>query len=165
MTAQFYSPSEIIMVDLDDHRLEFAQKLGATAIVNSKSGNATAVNSILDMTGGRGVDVAIEAVGVPATFDICQQIIAPGGKISNVGVHGKSVELKLQDLWSKNITIRTRLVDTENTPLLLKLLLKGKLKPESLVTHRFKLSEIMQAYDTFGNAQNNHAIKLIINHE
>src|ERR1700730_17718685 len=97
MTAQFYSPSEIIMVDLDDHRLEFAQKLGATAIVNSKSGNATAVNSILDMTGGRGVDVAIEAVGVPATFDICQQIIAPGGKISNVGVHGKSVELKLQN--------------------------------------------------------------------
>lgn len=157
LTAQFYSPSEIIMVDLDENRLKVAKTFGATKFVTHN-----AVVEIMKLTNGKGVDVAIEAVGTSATFDICQSIIAAGGHIANVGVHGKSVELHLQKLWSKNITITTRLVDTVTTPLLLKTVLSGKLQPEKLITHRFALNEIMKAYDTFGNAAKEKALKVIL---
>ncbi|MCM2322218.1 MAG: zinc-dependent alcohol dehydrogenase family protein [Oligoflexia bacterium] len=160
LTAQFFSPSELIVVDLDDHRLEVAAKFGATQRINS--GKEDAVAKILALTGNRGVDVAIEAVGVPQTFDLCQRMISPGGRIANIGVHGKSVELRLQDLWIKNITLRTRLVDTESTPLLLKTVTAGKVKPGMLISHRFKMNEMMKAYDTFGNAQKEQAMKVII---
>src|SRR5579862_187945 len=157
LTAQFYSPAEIIMVDTDAYRLEVAKRLGATKLVD---GNAVA--SVMKLTGGKGVDVAIEAVGIPATFDICQSIIAPGGHIANVGVHGKSVELHLEKLWSSNITITTRLVDTISTPMLLKSVQSGKLQPQKLITHHFALTDIMKAYDTFGNAAKEKALKVII---
>ncbi|MBK7378674.1 MAG: zinc-dependent alcohol dehydrogenase family protein [Ignavibacteriales bacterium] len=157
LTAQFYSPAEIIMVDLDENRLNVAKTFGATKLVSKN-----AVEEIMKLTDGKGVDVAIEAVGIAATFDICQSIIAAGGHIANVGVHGKSVELHLEKLWSKNITITTRLVDTVTTPMLLKTVLSGKLKPEKLITHRFELNEIMKAYDIFGNAANEKAIKVIL---
>ena len=157
LTAQFYSPAEIIMVDLDQNRLNIAKTFGATKLITDN-----AVEKILKLTNEKGVDVAIEAVGVSATFDICQSIIAAGGHIANVGVHGKSVELKLEKLWSKNITITTRLVDTVTTPLLLKTVLSGKLQPEKLITHRFTLNEIMKAYDTFGNAAKEKALKVIL---
>ena len=157
LTAQFYSPSEIIMVDLDENRLKVAKTFGATKFVTHN-----AVVEIMKLTNGKGVDVAIEAVGTSATFDICQSIITAGGHIANVGVHGKSVELHLQKLWSKNITITTRLVDTVTTPLLLKTVLSGKLQPEKLITHRFALNEIMKAYDTFGNAAKEKALKVIL---
>jgi alcohol dehydrogenase len=163
LTAQFYAPSQIIMVDPDEHRLEISKKLGATGVVSTKRENV--VERIFEMTGKRGVDVAIEAVGVPETFDICQKIIAPGGHIANIGVHGKSVELKMADLWSKNVTITTRLVDTESTPLLLKTVQSGKLNPKQLITHRFKLSETMQAYDTFGNAAKENVLKVIMSND
>jgi alcohol dehydrogenase len=116
----------------------------------------------MKLTNSKGVDVAIEAVGIPATFDICQSIIAAGGHIANVGVHGKSVELHLEKLWSSNITITTRLVDTVTTPMLLKTVLSGKLRPEKLITHRFALNDIMKAYDTFGNATEEKALKVIL---
>jgi alcohol dehydrogenase len=163
LTAQFYSPSQIILVDVDDYRLGVAKKLGATMTFNSTSGDI--VTKILAATEGRGVDVAVEAVGIPETFDYCQRIIAPGGHIANIGVHGKSVELKMQDLWSKNITITTRLVDTESTPLLLKSVQAGKLQPKSLITHRFVLSDILKAYDVFGGAAKEHALKVIISND
>jgi alcohol dehydrogenase len=114
------------------------------------------------LTGGNGVDVAIEAVGVPETFELCQELIAPGGRIANVGVHGRSVSLHLEKLWARNITIRTRLVDTVTTPQLLKTVQTGKLKPAQLITHRFPLNEIMKAYDTFGNAAREKALKVIL---
>ena len=107
----------------------------------------------MDLTGGAGVDVAIEAVGVPATFDICQAILAPGGRLANVGVHGKPVTLHLEKLWDRNITLTTRLVDTVTTPMLLKVVQSGRLQPGKLVTHRFALADIMKAYDTFGTPQ------------
>ncbi|RYF85458.1 MAG: alcohol dehydrogenase, partial [Chitinophagaceae bacterium] len=113
LTAQFYTPAEIIMVDIDENRLEVAKRFGATQIINSSTQNA--VDAIMRLTGNKGVDVAIEAVGIPATFELCQSVIAPGGRIANVGVHGKSVILQLETLWSKNITITTRLVDTITT--------------------------------------------------
>ena len=157
LTAQFYSPAEIIMVDLDENRLNVAKTFGATKLVSKN-----AVKEIMKLTNGKGVDVAIEAVGVSATFDICQSIIAAGGHLANVGVHGKSVELHLEKLWSRNITITTRLVDTVTTPMLLKTVLSGKLKPKQLITHHFNLNEIMKAYDTFGNAAKEKALKVIL---
>jgi len=160
MTAKFYSPSEIILVDLDDNRLEVSRKFGATKLVNSSDGKAAA--RIMDMTQNRGVDVAIEAVGVRDTFDICQAIVTAGGHIANIGVHGKSVELHLERLWSQNITLTTRLVDTSTTAMLLKTVLSKSLRPEQLITHRFALDDMAKAYDTFGNAARERALKVLI---
>ena len=160
LTAQFYSPASIIMIDLDDGRLRVAQGFGATTIINSTDGRAVA--RVMELTGGTGVDVAIEAVGVPATFDICQSILAPGGHLANVGVHGKPVALHLENLWDRNITLTTRLVDTVTTPMLFKVVQSGKLQPARLVTHRFALADVVKAYDTFGNAAREGALKVIL---
>ena len=149
LTAQFYSPAKIYMIDLDENRLKLAKKWGATDTINS--GLADAVKKIMAETAD-GVDVAIEAVGAPTTFDICQQIVRPGGHIANIGVHGKSVDLKIQDLWIQNITITMGLVNTNTTPMLLKTVASGKIQPEKLITHHFKLSEVIEAYEVFGNA-------------
>ena len=160
LTAQFYSPAAIYMIDLDDKRLAVAKELGATTLINSSDGRAA--QQVLDLTDGAGVDVAIEAVGIPATFDICQAIVAAGGRIANVGVHGKPVELHLEKLWDRNIAITTRLVDTVTTPMLLKVVRSGKLQPSKLVTHRFAMNDIMKAYDTFGNAAKEGALKVVL---
>jgi len=160
LTAQFYSPAEIIMIDQDENRLELAKTFGATHSINGAKENP--VETIFRLTNGKGVDVAIEAVGVPATFELCQEIIAPGGHIANIGVHGKSVTLHLETLWSRNITITTRLVDTVTTPLLLKTVQAKKIEPKRLITHHFKLDQIMEAYETFGNAAKEKALKVIL---
>jgi len=140
LTAQFYSPAEIIMIDLDDNRLEVAKAI----------------------TGGMGVDVAIEAVGIPATFVLCQDIVAAGGTIANVGVHGAKADIHLDRLWAHNITITTRLVDTVTTPMLMKTVQSKKLNPSQLITHRFKLADMMNAYDIFSRAATTNALKVII---
>lgn len=160
LTAQFYAPSEIIMIDLDDNRLAVAQRFGATAIVNSADGNAA--QQVMKLTGGRGVDTAIEAVGIPATFTLCEDIVAAGGTIANVGVHGSKVDLHLERLWSHNITITTRLVDTVSIPMLLKTVQSKRIDAKQLITHRFKLEQILQAYDTFSRASSTKALKVII---
>lgn len=160
MTAKLYSPSEIFVVDIDENRLEVARTLGATKLLNSANGQA--VEQIMALTENRGVDVAIEAVGIPKTFDICQAIVAPGGHLANIGVHGRSVELHLERLWSQNITITTRLVDTSTTAMLLKMTVAKALRPEQLITHRFALEEIMTAYDAFADAAAQHALKVLI---
>jgi alcohol dehydrogenase len=160
LTAQFYSPTKIIMIDLDDNRLEVAKRFGATATVNSKNGDAAA--QVMRITSGRGVDAAIEAVGIPATFVLCEDIVAPGGTIANIGVHGVKADLHLERLWSHNITITTRLVDTVTTPMLLKTVQSGKIDPKRLITHRFKLDQILQAYETFGQAASTRALKVLI---
>lgn len=160
MTAQFYSPAEIIMIDLDDGRLATAKRFGATATINS--GDGKAVDAVMKLTNGLGVDTAIEAVGIPATFELCQQIVAAGGTLANIGVHGVKVDLHLEQLWDRNISITTRLVDTVSTPMLLKTLCAHKLDPKQLVTHRFKLDQIIEAYETFANAAETHALKVII---
>ena len=147
LTAKLYSPAEFIMVDVDENRLEVARTFGATQAVNSADGQA--VQAVMALTGGNGVDVAIEAVGIPATFDICQGIVAAGGHLANVGVHGKPVQLQMEKLWAHNVTITTRLVDTAATPTLLKMVRSGQLQPGRLVTHRFELGDVMKAYDTF----------------
>jgi alcohol dehydrogenase len=160
LTAQFYSPAAIFMIDLDDKRLAVAKEFGATTLVNSTDGHAA--HQVMELTEGAGVDVAIEAVGLPATFAICQAIVAAGGHIANVGVHGKPVELHLEKLWDRNISLTTRLVDTVTTPMLLKIVRSGKLQPGKLVTHRFAMNDIMKAYDTFGNAATEGALKVVL---
>ena len=164
LTAQFYSPAKLIMVDLDDNRLETAVSFGATHKVNS-SDPEKAIKEIYDLTDGRGVDVAIEAVGIPATFDFCQKIIGIDGTVANCGVHGKPVEFDLDKLWIRNINVTTGLVSTNTTPQLLKALESHKIEPEKLVTHYFKLSEIEKAYEVFGKAADHHAIKVIIEND
>ena len=160
LTAQFYSPAEIIVVDLDDNRLEVAKRFGATAGINSADGKAA--ETVMGMTGGLGVDTAIEAVGIPSTFELCEKIIAPGGTIANVGVHGTKVDLHLESLWDRNITITTRLVDTVSTPMLLNTVRSRKIDPKVLITHRFKLDRILDAYETFAHAASSRALKVII---
>ena len=160
LTAQFYSPAEVFMIDLDDKRLTVAGALGATRLINSADGNAA--RKVMELTRGAGVDVAVEAVGIPATFDVCQAIVAAGGRIANVGVHGKPVELHLEKLWDRNISLTTRLVDTVTTPMLLKMVESGRLQPRKLVTHRFGLDDILKAYDVFGNAAAESALKVVL---
>lgn len=160
LTAQFYSPATIIMVDMDENRLELAKELGATHTVNSSSENA--VDAILKIAGGDGVDVAIEAVGIPPTWDICQKIVKPGAHIANVGVHGVKVDFEIEKLWIKNLTITTGLVNTNTTPMLLKAASTNKLPLQKLITHRFNLDEIEHAYQIFLNGAKEKALKIII---
>ncbi len=160
LTAQFYSPGRLIMIDQDENRLKMSLSFGATHTINFK--NEKVEDRIHSLTNGNGVDVAIEAVGTPGSFETCQNIIAPGGRVANIGVHGKSVELHLEKLWDRNITITTRLVDTVTTPMLLKVLLSGKLDAKKMGTHRFSLFDVMKAYDTFGNAAKENALKVIL---
>jgi alcohol dehydrogenase len=160
MTAGLYGASRIIAVDLDDNRVEQAKGFGATDAVNS--GSAGWKDEVLAMTDGMGVDVAIEAVGVPATFAMATELIRPGGTVANVGVHGESVELKLQELWIKDVAITTGLVSATTTPMLLKLVAQGRLAPEKFVSHRFTFDSVMDSYDTFGRAAETKALKVVI---
>jgi alcohol dehydrogenase len=160
LTAQFYTPAEIIMIDQDNNRLNVAKTLGATHTINDKDENA--VEKVMKLTLGKGVDTAIEAVGLPATFELCGKIVAAGGHLANIGVHGKSVILHLESLWSRNITITAGLVDTASTPMLFKTVQSHKLDPKKLITHRFRLDEIIEAYDTFEHAENEKALKVIL---
>lgn len=160
LTAQLYSPAEIIMIDLDDNRLAVAKRFGATSTFNSNKANV--VEQVMKLTAGRGVDTVIEAVGIPTTFELCQDLVAPGGTIANVGVHGVKADLHLERLWSHNVTITTRLVDTVSTPMLLKSVQSKRIDVKQLITHHFEFGDILQAYDTFANAADTKALKVII---
>jgi alcohol dehydrogenase len=151
LTSQLYSPAVIIVIDQDDNRLSIAKTFGATHIINSAKENA--FEKIMSITNNKGVDTAIEAVGLVETFELCETILTAGGYLANIGVHGKSVTLHMETLWSRNITITTRLVDTITTPMLYKNVKSGKINPRKLITHRFKLDQIIEAYETFGMLQ------------
>ena len=150
----------MIALDVDDNRVDQALAFGATDGVNSSTG--TWKDEVLAMTDGLGVDVAIEAVGIPATFDMCTELVRPGGTVANVGVHGASVDLKLQDLWIKDIAITMGLVSATTTPMLLKLVEQDKLPAARFATHHFSLDQMMEAYDTFGRAADTKALKVVI---
>src|SRR5580658_938066 len=160
MTARLYGPSKIIAIDLDDSRLKRASDFGATDTV--KSGDADWKEQVFALTDGQGVDVAIEAVGLPRTFTMATEIVRPGGSVANIGVHGKSVDLALNQLWIKNIDISMGLVNTNTLAMLLKLVTQKQLPVESFVTHEFSFDQILQAYDVFGNAAQHDALKVLI---
>jgi alcohol dehydrogenase len=160
MTARLYGPSKIIAIDLDSARLKRASEFGATDTVNS--GDKDWKEQVLALTDGAGVDVAIEAVGVPATFTMATLIVRPGGNVANIGVHGKSVDLALNELWIKNIDISMGLVNTNTLGMLLKLVAEHKLPAEKFVTHEFSFDQMIEAYDVFGNASKYDALKVLI---
>lgn len=160
LTAQLYSPGQIIVIDPDAHRLEIALRFGATHAFDPAKENVP--QEVRALTDGRGVDTAIEAVGVPASFELCEDLVAPGGVIANIGVHGVKVDLHLERLWSQNISITTRLVDTTSTPMLLKAVQTGRLDVARLITNRFALEDIVEAYNTFAHAADTGALKVII---
>ena len=159
-TAGLYGAAQIIAIDLDANRIEKAKTVGATHGV--LSGTDTWKDEVFALTDGYGVDVAIEAVGVPATFQMCTEIVRPGGHVANVGVHGKAVQLNIQDLWIANINISMGLVNTNTLAMLLKLVAQNKLPVGAFVTHRFALDEVLTAYDVFGDAANTKALKVLL---
>lgn len=160
LTARLLSPARIIMIDLDEARLAVARRFGASDTINS--GTCDAAAALMEITGGRGADTVIEAVGVAATFELCQLLVAVGGTIANVGVHGAKADLHLERLWAHNITITTRLVDTVSTPKLLRMVEAKQLNAEQLVTHHFAMADMMDAYDVFSRAAETKALKVII---
>ena len=160
MTSGLYGAARVIALDIDANRREQARAFGATDAVDPAADDW--IEQVTAMTDGFGVDVAIEAVGIPATFDACTKIVRPGGSVANAGVHGTSVELALQDLWIMDVTITTGLVSTNTTPMLLKLVASNRLEAEKFATHTFKLDEIIDAYDTFGRAAETKALKVVM---
>ncbi|MFI0924846.1 zinc-dependent alcohol dehydrogenase family protein [Streptomyces sp. NPDC021012] len=158
-TARLYSPGRIIAVDLAESRLAAARTLGADATVTVGEGPEQLVE---DLTDGLGADVAIEAVGVPETFEMCTRMVRPGGRVANIGVHGKPAVLHLEDLWIRDVTITTGLVDTSSTPMLLRMMAAGRLPTADLVTHRFELAQMEEAYDVFGRAADTGALKVTL---
>ncbi|MFC9291294.1 zinc-dependent alcohol dehydrogenase family protein [Streptomyces sp. NPDC057052] len=158
-TARLFSPERVIAVDVAASRLEAARKLGAETVADAREAPEQLV---ADLTDGLGADVVIEAVGVPETFEMCTRMVRPGGRVANVGVHGKPATLHLEDLWIKNVTITTGLVDTRSTPTLLRMAAAGRLPTSQLVTHTFPLDSMQEAYDVFGNAAETGALKVVL---
>jgi alcohol dehydrogenase len=160
LAARLFSPGHIVAIDLADSRLEAAKQFGADVTINATREDVDA--QLRTLTGGLGVDVAIEAVGTPGTFETCAKIVRPGGHVANIGVHGSPATLHLEDLWSRNVTITTGLVDTWSTSTLLKLVCSDQLDAKRFVTHRFALGDIVDAYDTFGRAADTAALKVVL---
>ncbi|NEB74261.1 alcohol dehydrogenase catalytic domain-containing protein [Streptomyces sp. SID14478] len=158
-TAQLYSPGRLIAVDLADSRLAAARDFGADTIARSQEEPERLVEELTD---GLGADVVIEAVGVPETFEMCARMVRPGGRIANIGVHGRPAVLHLEDLWIKNVTITTGLVDTRTTPMLLRMMAAGRLPGATMVTHRFELDQMEEAYDVFSRAGETGALKIVL---
>jgi alcohol dehydrogenase len=160
MGAQLFSPSHVVAIDLADTRLDAAKRFGADVTVNNGSDDAVAV--VQGLTDGLGADVAIEAVGVPESFELCTNLVRPGGRVANIGVHGKPVTLHLESLWIRDITVTTGLVDTVSTPTLLRLMRSGQLDGGQFITHHFELDQMLDAYDAFGRASETGALKVVI---
>jgi alcohol dehydrogenase len=160
LTARLFTPSQIVAIDLADSRLARAGEFGADVTINNTSTDATA--RIMELTGGRGADVAIEAVGIPQTFELASGLICPGGHVANIGVHGHPATLHLESMWSRDITLTTGLVDTSTIPQLMDLIQSGRLDPTVLATHRFGLADTMDAYDTFADAATTGALKVVL---
>jgi alcohol dehydrogenase len=160
LTAQLYTPGRIIAIDLADSRLESALRFGADITINN--GREDQLALIMEMTDGLGADVALEAVGIPATFELATALIRPGGRVANIGVHGHSATLHLETLWARDVTITTGLVDTFSIPQLLRLIVNGRLDPSLFATHHFPLGETMSAYDTFADSAHTGALKVVL---
>ena len=160
LTAGLYTPAQIVAIDLADSRLESARGFGADITINN--GHQDPVSEIMELTGGLGVDVAVEAVGVPSTFELASELIRPGGHVANIGVHGHSATLHLEKLWTRDVTITTGLVDTHTIPRLMSLVAGGRLDPTVFATHRFALDDAMSAYDTFADAASTGALKVVL---
>jgi len=160
MGARLFNASHIIAIDLADSRLEAAKQFGADVTVNNGREDPLAV--VHGLTDGLGADLAIEAVGMPATFELATELIRPGGRVANIGVHGTPATLHLEELWIKNVTITTGLVDTYSTPTLLRLAQGHQVDAGKFVTHHFHLDQFEEAYDVFARAGETGALKVVL---
>jgi alcohol dehydrogenase len=160
LTSRLFSPKHVIVIDVADSRLEMAKQFGADETINSAREDV--LDRVRSLTGGLGADVVIEAVGVPETFELCTQLVRPGGRVANVGVHGKPASLALDRLWAADVTITTGLVDTYSTPTLLEMVASGQLSTTPFATHQFALADIVSAYETFANAAEAGALKVVL---
>ena len=160
LTARLFTPGRIVVADVADSRLASAERFGADTIINNSREDAVA--KVMDLTDGLGADVAFEAVGVPETFELCADMIRPGGRVANIGVHGHAAHLHLERLWIRDVTITTGLVDTFSIPQLLRLIASGRLDPSLFATHHYALDEAMSAYDTFADAAGTNALKVVL---
>ncbi len=163
LTSRLFTPAHIVAIDVDEGRLERARELGADVTIDNSAN--TALAEVMELTGGLGADVAVEAVGLPETFELCTELVRPGGRVANVGVHGHSATLHLETLWIRDLTITTGLVDTFTTPRLLSLIAEGRLDALPVATHHVTLGETMAAYDTFADAAHSHALKVVLTAE
>ena len=163
LTAKLFTPSRIIAIDLSDARLARALDFGADVVINN--GHTDATRSVLELTDGLGADVAMEAVGIPETFELCAELIRPGGRVANIGVHGRAADLHLEKLWIRDVTITTGLVDTTSTPRLLRLISEGRLDATPFATHRFPLADAMDAYEVFAAPEDTGALKVVLERE
>jgi alcohol dehydrogenase len=160
LTARLYTPGRIVAIDLADSRLESARRFGADTLINNSRDDAVA--RVMELTDGLGADVTVEAVGVPETFELAVEMVRPGGRVANIGVHGKPATLHLERLWIRDVTVVTGLVDTFSIPQLMRLIASGRLDPSLFATHRFALEDTMAAYDTFADAANTNALKVVL---
>jgi alcohol dehydrogenase len=160
LTARLYTPGRIVAIDLADSRLDSASRFGADTTINN--GSEDAVARVMELTDGLGADAAFEAVGVPQTFELAAELIRPGGRVANIGVHGQSAQLHLEKLWIRDVTITTGLVDTFSIPQLMRLISSGRLDPSLFATHRFPLDDTMGAYDVFADAAHTGALKVVL---
>ena len=160
LTARLYTPGRIVAIDLADSRLESARRFGADTTINN--GSEDAVARVMELTDGLGADAAFEAVGMPQTFELATELIRPGGRVANIGVHGRSAQLHLEKLWIRDVTITTGLVDTFSIPQLMRLISSSRLDPSLFATHHFSLDDTMSAYDTFADAANTNALKVVL---
>lgn len=160
VSARLYSPSHVVAIDVAPSRLDAAKQFGADVVVNNLEDDPIA--AVRELTDGLGADVAIEAVGVPATFELAADLVRPGGRVANVGVHGEPATLHLERLWIRDVTVTTGLVDTMSTPTLLRLLTAGQIDAGRFVTHHFDLADFEAAYDTFSRAADTHALKVVL---
>ncbi len=160
MGARLYSPAHVVAIDKADSRLDAAKQFGADVVVNNTREDP--MEAVGRLTGGLGADVTVEAVGVPATFELAAALARPGGRVANIGVHGEPATLHLEDLWIRDVTITTGLVDTYSTPALMKLMTARQLDPQRFVTHHFFMGEFLQAYDVFGRAAETGALKVVV---
>jgi alcohol dehydrogenase len=160
LTARLYTPGQLVAIDLVESRLDSARRFGADMTINNASEDPVA--RVMGLTGGLGADVAFEAVGVPQTFELATELIRPGGRVANIGVHGKPATLHLEKLWTRDVTITTGLVDTFSIPQLMRLVASGRLDPSLFATHHYALADTMTAYDTFADAANTNALKVVL---
>jgi alcohol dehydrogenase len=158
--ARLFSPGLVVAIDMAPARLDTAKRFGADVVINNTEQDAVA--AVRELTDGLGADVAIEAVGVPATFELAADLVRPGGHVANIGVHGAPATLHLERLWDRNVTITTGLVDTYSTPTLLRLLTAGHIDAQRFVTHRFGFDQFVEAYDVFSRAGETGALKVVL---
>jgi alcohol dehydrogenase len=145
LTAQLFSPRNIVVVNRVANRRDIALKLGATHAVDEHE-----VHDVVNqLTDGLGADVTIEAVGFLDAFELTADLVRSGGHIANIGVHEGPATLHLEKLWAKQVTITTGIPSGLTIPQLMNSISTGALDATAMITHRLPLDDTEEGYDIF----------------